>query len=98
MPWKECHVVEERLRFIARLLDGEKMAGLCREFGISRKTGYKIYDRYQDGAVKLTKSSSSDPQDTGLEPAVNPPCWGSETAVSLNLTVSIIPLPAEVAR
>src|SRR5262245_41477154 len=25
MPWKECHVVDERLRFIARLLDGEKM-------------------------------------------------------------------------
>ena len=39
------------------------------------------------GAVKLTKSSSSDLQDTGLEPAVNPPCWGSETAVSLNLTI-----------
>ena len=39
MPWKECRIVEERLRFIARLLDGEKMAGLCREFGISRKTG-----------------------------------------------------------
>ena len=35
MPWKECHVVDERLRFVARLLDGEKMAGLCREFGIS---------------------------------------------------------------
>jgi hypothetical protein len=30
MPWKECNIVEERLRFIARLLDGEKMAGLCR--------------------------------------------------------------------
>ena len=29
MPWKECHVVEERLRFVARLLDGEKMARLC---------------------------------------------------------------------
>ena len=26
MPWKECNIVEERLRFIARLLDGEKMA------------------------------------------------------------------------
>ncbi len=38
-PWKECHEVDERLRFIARLLDGEKMAGLCCEFGISRKTG-----------------------------------------------------------
>jgi hypothetical protein len=23
MPWKECQVVDERLRFIARLLDGE---------------------------------------------------------------------------
>jgi hypothetical protein len=48
MSWKECQIVEERLRFIARLLDGEKMAGLCREFGISRKTGYKIYHRYQN--------------------------------------------------
>ena len=26
MPWKECHVMDERLRFVARLLDGEKMA------------------------------------------------------------------------
>jgi putative transposase len=47
MPWKECHVVDERLRFIARLRDGEKMARLCAEFGISRKTGYKIRDRYE---------------------------------------------------
>ena len=39
--------------------------------------------------VKLTKSSSSDPQDTGLEPVANPPCWGSETAVSLNLTIPL---------
>lgn len=46
MPWKECHVEDERLRFIARLQDGEKMAPLCAEFGISRKTGYKIRDRY----------------------------------------------------
>ena len=34
MPWNECRQVEERLRFIARLLDGEKMAGLYREFGM----------------------------------------------------------------
>jgi transposase len=36
----------ERLKFIARLLDGDKMSALCREFGISRKTGYKILKRY----------------------------------------------------
>ena len=40
--------MDERLKFIARLLDGEKMAGLCREFGISRKTGYKILARYNE--------------------------------------------------
>ena len=26
MPWKECHLMDERLRFVARLLEGEKMA------------------------------------------------------------------------
>ena len=51
MPWKECHVMDERMRFVARLLDGEKMAVLCDEFGISRKTGYKIYDRYKDAGL-----------------------------------------------
>jgi len=40
--------MDERLKFIARLLEGEKMAPLCREFGISRVTGYKIYERYKD--------------------------------------------------
>ena len=40
--------MDERLKFIARLLDGEKMAGLCRQFAISRKTGYKILTRYNE--------------------------------------------------
>jgi putative transposase len=58
MPWKECHVMDERLRFVARLLEGEKMAPLCAEFGISRKTGYKIFDRYKDcGLTALTDRS-----------------------------------------
>ena len=35
MPWKECHIMDERLRFVARLLEGEKMAPLCAEFGIT---------------------------------------------------------------
>ena len=35
------------MRFVIRLKDGEKMAALCNEFGISRKTGYKIFNRYK---------------------------------------------------
>lgn len=48
MPWKECNLRDERLKFIARLLDREKMARLCREFGVSRKSGYKILARYNE--------------------------------------------------
>jgi transposase InsO family protein len=58
MPWKESSVMDERLRFIARLLEGEAMTDLCVEFGISRKTGYKIYDRYKkSGSEALTDRS-----------------------------------------
>ena len=37
--------MDERMQFVARRLAGETMSELCREFGISRKTGYKIFDR-----------------------------------------------------
>jgi transposase-like protein len=36
MPWKKVSVMEERLRFVARILEGEPMTDVCREFGISR--------------------------------------------------------------
>src|ERR1700674_2415971 len=52
MPWKECSVMDERLQFVARRLAGEAMTELCREFGISRKTGYKIFDRYKECGVQ----------------------------------------------
>ena len=38
--------MDERLRFVAKLLEGETMTEACYEFGISRKTGYKIFNRY----------------------------------------------------
>ncbi len=47
MPWMECNKMDEKIKFIARLLDGEKMAPLCREFNISRKTGYQILEKYK---------------------------------------------------
>ena len=37
----------ERLRFVPRLLDGEWLIAVCREFGISR-TGYKLPARYRE--------------------------------------------------
>src|SRR6202166_1574029 len=58
MPWQECSKVDERLKFVARVLEGEKMAVLCREFDISRKTGHKIFNRYKEtGLEGLTDRS-----------------------------------------
>jgi transposase InsO family protein len=61
MPWKECSVMDERLRFVARRLDGELMSDLCREFGISRKTGYKIFDRYKEHGLEALTDRSRRP-------------------------------------
>ncbi len=61
MPWKECQPMDEKLRFVARILDGEKMAALCREFGISRKTGYQLFNRYQDEGIRGLEDSARSP-------------------------------------
>ena len=44
--------MDERLRFVAKLLEGETMTDACREFGISRKTGYKIFNRYKESGFE----------------------------------------------
>jgi len=61
MPWRECSVMEERLRFVARLIEGEGMSEVCRDFGISRKTGYKIFNRYKDQGLDALADRSRRP-------------------------------------
>ena len=61
MPWKESSVMEDRLRFVARLLEGERMSDVCREFGISRKTGYKIFKRYKEEGLEALSDRSRRP-------------------------------------
>lgn len=53
--------MDEKLKFVARLLDGEKMAVLCREYGVSRKTGYKIFDRYKNSGLEALTDRSRRP-------------------------------------
>jgi len=53
--------MDERLRFLARLSQGEPMSRVCREFGISRKTGYKIFDRYKEHGLEALTDRSRRP-------------------------------------
>jgi transposase InsO family protein len=49
MPWKETGVKSERIHFVVDALRGEEtMRGLCRRYGISRKTGYKWLRRWEE--------------------------------------------------
>jgi hypothetical protein len=62
--------MDERLRFVARLLDGEQMSLVCREFGILRKTGYKIFD-HDLGYIDLEQKSLQ-PLDNPFGPRLSP--------------------------
>lgn len=53
--------MDERMKFVAHMLDGEQMSELCREFGISRKTGYKIWHRYEKCGVEAFADRSRRP-------------------------------------
>jgi putative transposase len=65
MPWQECSKMDERLRFVARLLEGEKMAVVCREYDISRKTGYKLFSRYKEAGYEGLTDRSRRPYRQG---------------------------------
>jgi transposase InsO family protein len=64
MPWKDVRVDEQRLRFVLRASSGaEEMSGLCREFGISRPTGYLWLKRFQEsGRIEEVRERSRRPQ------------------------------------
>lgn len=88
MPWTERTKVQEKLIFITRLESGEGMSELCREFGISRKTGYKFWSRYKatgpSGLGELRRRPYSNPReikrgiiDALLSIKAEKPHWGS---------------------
>ena len=62
VPWKETCVMDERLRFIARLRNGDGMTEVCHDFGISRKTGYKIWNRYLAEGLPALQDRSRRPE------------------------------------
>ena len=58
MPWKSSTPVDLRMEFITRLHKGERITDLCSEYGISRKTGHKLQNRYEEfGATGLVDQS-----------------------------------------
>ena len=62
MPWKVDDVVEQRYRFIVEWQRGElDLAELCRQFQISRQTGYKWIERYEGNGLEGLQDRSRAP-------------------------------------
>jgi putative transposase len=86
MSWKARSTVDERVRFIQAVRLGEDdVSSLCREFGISRKTGYKWLGRADRGEALTDRSRApvSRPhatvgrtRDVILEARHRHPTWG----------------------
>ncbi|MGA8072299.1 MAG: IS481 family transposase [Candidatus Acidiferrales bacterium] len=70
MPWARTDVGEQRVKFVIRAASGkERMAALCREFGISRTTGYRWRRRFQragsvTGVVERSRRPKRSPWQT----------------------------------
>lgn len=67
MPWKTRNVLEQRKEFISERLKGERtFTELCRAFEISRRTGYKWLERFQEngraGLEERSRAPHHNPQ------------------------------------
>lgn len=61
MPWKVSRSMDAKMEFISRLNRGERMSDLCREFGIARKTGHKLKNRYAAAGISGLEETSRAP-------------------------------------
>lgn len=89
MPWKEIGKMDARIEFVCQALSKRSsMVELCREFGISTKTGYKWINRFGenglDGLNELSKAPKANPnwcRDDFLDVVVSYrlqfPTWGA---------------------
>lgn len=89
MPWEERNIMSERMCFVSRLEEGERMTDLCREYGISRKTGYKFWNRYQlfgpiglydesRAPITIRHRTSKELQQRIVEWKMEHPTWGAK--------------------
>ena len=64
MPWEKTDMEEQRVKFVVRAASGkEPMSALCREFGVSRPTGYRWRRRFQQaGSVTAMAERSRRPE------------------------------------
>lgn len=106
MPWKEVDKVNQRTEFVLRALGAENFRGLCQEYGISAKTGYKWRERFVQFGLNGLRDWSRRP---GSSPGELPegvvcamvrikrahPTWGPRKVRAVYERVQGLPVPSE---
>lgn len=112
MPWKVSTSMSERRAFCVAVLEGKgSMASLCRQYGISRKTGYKWLQRFaaegEAGLGERSRRPHAHPQQTScvLEEAVVAvrqahPTWGGRKIAKVlqRQGVEAVPAPSTITH
>jgi transposase InsO family protein len=95
MPWKESSKMSSRLEFVTlATAQGANIRALCRSFGISPQTGYKLLARFREHGVEglqersrrphsSPKRSSAELEACVLELHDKYPCWGARKLAAL---------------
>jgi putative transposase len=67
MPWKETQKMDQKIEFAMKAVNTESFSELCREYGISRKTGYKWRERFVSDGIAGMQEESRRPQSHAAE-------------------------------
>ena len=104
MPWQECSVASEREAFVEMVREEDvPIAELCRQFEISRKTGYKWLARAATGAplTDHSRRPHTSPRQTAadLEARIlalraQHPAWGGRKLHHRLVAMGIADVPA----
>jgi len=112
MPWKEHRALDLREEFVLKAkAPGANISALCREYGISRKTGHKWLARFESGGPQALRELSRRPHQTLnatdgelvlqiIEARHAHPRWGPKKlrAVLMRKGVSDVPTVRTIAR
>jgi transposase InsO family protein len=113
MPWPTRSIVSVRQEFVLKVLAGEQtVADLCRQFGISRETGYKWLRRYREsglsGLIDQSRRPRSNARQTSNDVVLEVirlrqahPSWGPRklwVVLSRTYSAKELPTPETLAR
>ena len=92
MPWKDKTVEELRKEFVEARKTSKNLSALCREFGISRATGYKWIERDRQSGPMTDRShaphhipgrTSTEVEEAILHVRADNPEWGAKTILKV---------------